>query len=66
MAYFVRRLLENTANESFLRDAFVEGADGAAVRGLVAGEDRADDGDGAAAGACSGSSSPPSCWRRWC
>ncbi|MGZ4200104.1 MAG: proline dehydrogenase family protein [Thermoleophilia bacterium] len=22
MAYFVRRLLENTANESFLRDAF--------------------------------------------
>jgi RHH-type proline utilization regulon transcriptional repressor/proline dehydrogenase/delta 1-pyrroline-5-carboxylate dehydrogenase len=27
MAYFVRRLLENTANESFLRDAFAEGAD---------------------------------------
>ena len=27
MAYFVRRLLENTANESFLRGAFVAGAD---------------------------------------
>ena len=26
MAYLVRRLLENTANESFLREAFVEGA----------------------------------------
>ena len=33
MAYFVRRLLENTANESFLRDAFAEGAD---VEELVA------------------------------
>jgi len=27
MAYFVRRLLENTANESFLRGAFVAGAE---------------------------------------
>jgi RHH-type proline utilization regulon transcriptional repressor/proline dehydrogenase/delta 1-pyrroline-5-carboxylate dehydrogenase len=27
MAYFVRRLLENTANESFLRDVFADGAD---------------------------------------
>ena len=27
MAYFVRRLLENTANESFLRGAFAAGAD---------------------------------------
>ncbi len=27
MAYLVRRLLENTANESFLRQSFVEGAD---------------------------------------
>jgi RHH-type proline utilization regulon transcriptional repressor/proline dehydrogenase/delta 1-pyrroline-5-carboxylate dehydrogenase len=27
MAYFVRRLLENTANESFLRQTFAEGAD---------------------------------------
>jgi RHH-type proline utilization regulon transcriptional repressor/proline dehydrogenase/delta 1-pyrroline-5-carboxylate dehydrogenase len=27
MAYLVRRLLENTANESFLRQRFVEGAD---------------------------------------
>jgi len=27
MAYLVRRLLENTANESFLRQSFVEGAE---------------------------------------
>ena len=27
MAYLVRRLLENTANDSFLRRTFVEGAD---------------------------------------
>ncbi len=27
MAYLVRRLLENTANESFLRQSFAEGAD---------------------------------------
>ena len=27
MAYFVRRLLENTANESFLRLTFAEGED---------------------------------------
>ena len=27
MAYLIRRLLENTANESFLRQTFVEGAD---------------------------------------
>ena len=33
MAYFVRRLLENTANESFLRDVFADGAD---VEHLVA------------------------------
>ncbi len=33
MAYFVRRLLENTANESFLRDVFAEGA---AVDDLIA------------------------------
>ncbi len=26
MAYLVRRLLENTANDSFLRQTFVEGA----------------------------------------
>ena len=28
MAYLVRRLLENTANESFLRQTFVEGDGG--------------------------------------
>ena len=37
MAYFVRRLLENTANESFLRLTFAEGA---AVDELVAGAGR--------------------------
>jgi RHH-type proline utilization regulon transcriptional repressor/proline dehydrogenase/delta 1-pyrroline-5-carboxylate dehydrogenase len=54
MAYLVRRLLENTSNESFIRHRFVEGRE---LERLVAAPDPRDAPDGAPPGAPAGA--PP-------